>query len=203
MLIGKWNKSVILTYVGLLFSVIGIYLSVKGGNVVYVLSCLVLAGVCDMFDGYVARKCKRDENEKNFGIQLDSLVDTVSFVVFPIVILLGMGLNKWYNIVIYVLFGICGVCRLAYFNILVEDNSKPAHSYKGLPVTAAAAIFPTFYLLKYVLSKSCFNIVYSLVMLITAILNILNINIKKPKGRAYLVFSIAAILALVLFLVIL
>ena len=46
--------------------------------------CLVLSGICDAFDGIVARSKKdRTEEEKAFGIQLDSLCDVIAFGFFP------------------------------------------------------------------------------------------------------------------------
>ena len=59
MFIGKWNKSVILTYVGLAFSALGIALCFKNVSTLYPLACLMLAGICDMFDGKVARTKKQ------------------------------------------------------------------------------------------------------------------------------------------------
>ena len=101
-----------------------------------------------MFDGVVARKCKRTEDEKRFGVELDSLVDVVNFVVLPIVIATAMGLTKWYQVLIFMLYAICGVARLGYFNISIEDSSKPVKYYQGLPVTFIAFLYPIFYLLK-------------------------------------------------------
>lgn len=84
MVIGKWNKSVILTYIGLLISILGIYISFNIENgTKYAMTCLIIAGICDLFDGVVARKCERNEEEKNFGIQLDSLVDVIDFIALP------------------------------------------------------------------------------------------------------------------------
>ena len=64
MFIGKWNKSVILTYLGMAVAVAGIFLSFTGIDVKYAFVCLMVAGICDLFDGAVARKCKRTEEEK-------------------------------------------------------------------------------------------------------------------------------------------
>ena len=86
MVIGKWNKSVILTYAGLLVAVLGIFLAFTQEKINYAFCCLMVAGVCDLFDGMVARRCKRTEEEKMFGIELDSLVDVVSFIALPICI---------------------------------------------------------------------------------------------------------------------
>ena len=121
MFIAKWNKSVILTYIGMFFSITGMLICLTTGNIKHALSCLVVSGICDMFDGYVARKCKRTKEEINFGIQLDSLVDTLSFVAFPIIIMLKMGLTKWYHLIPLTMFGIGGIARLAHFNITTND----------------------------------------------------------------------------------
>lgn len=200
MFIGKWNKSVILTYIGLIVSIFGIFMSFNneiGSNIPMV--CLIIAGICDLFDGSIARKCKRTEEENQFGIELDSLVDTVSFIVLPIVIFIRVEPIKLYNIIIITVFAICGIARLAYFNITTENNNKPVKYYKGLPVTFSAVILPIIYLLKYVMTFEIFNIVYAFFMGVIAILNILNIKIIKPKGIAYIIFPILAIIMVILY----
>ena len=73
MFIGKWNKSVILTYIGLGVAVTGMYIAIVLNNIIFSLMCLMISGVCDMFDGKIARMCKRDNEEIAFGIELDSL----------------------------------------------------------------------------------------------------------------------------------
>ena len=200
MFIAKWNKSVILSYVGLVFAIIGMYICVTTGNLLHALSCLIVSGVCDLFDGKVARMCKRTKDEVKFGIQLDSLVDTASFVVFPIIILLTIGLTDWYQLPVLVLFAICGIARLGHFNCLVEDSDKPVEYYTGLPVTAIALVLPLLYLLSYIIPSNIYPIVLTILMGVNALLNILTIKVKKPRGIAYPIFAIAAIVMLVLFL---
>ena len=201
MFIAKWNKSVILTYVGLIFSIIGIYICFTTQNILHALSCLMVSGVCDLFDGMVARKCKRTKEEKLFGIQLDSLVDTASFVVFPIVILITIGLTKWYHIIALSMFGICGIARLAHFNVVAESKKgEPLKYYTGLPVTAIALSLPLLYLFSYIIPSNIYLIVLSIMTMVIALLNILTIKVKKPTGIAYPIFAIIAIIMLVLFL---
>ena len=201
MIIGKWNKSVILTYIGLALSILGIYLSFQG-EILYALSCLIVAGICDLFDGTVARMCKRTKEEKEFGIQLDSLVDVVNFLVFPIIIYINIGLDKWYFVLLYILYALCGVVRLAYFNITLEEENKDKaiKYYHGLPVTYAALLIPLLYLISYVISSNIHTIYFSIIMLIISILFVSNIHIKKPTLKVYPVFVILAIIVLILFL---
>ena len=156
-MIGKWNKSVILSYIGLAISILGIFLIYKDVDIKYVQICLMIAGICDLFDGTVARRCKRTKEEKMFGVELDSLIDVVNFLVFPIIILLSLGINEWYAIPVYILYVLFGVARLAYFNITTEDMNKPRKYYEGLPVTYAALLFPIIYLLSYILNQNIFH----------------------------------------------
>ena len=121
MFIGKYNKSLIITYLGVAFAIIGMFFALSN-NLQYAMVCMVIAGVCDMFDGKVARLCKRDEEEKKFGVEIDSLADMVAFVTFPVVIGYSMGLNSWYNILSYILLVLAGITRLGFFNISVSHN---------------------------------------------------------------------------------
>ena len=198
MFIGFYGASVLLTYIGLAFAVVGMVLSFLG-FIPAAIMCLILAGVCDMFDGTVARACKRSDTEKKFGVQIDSLVDTVSFGVFPVILGICMGFTSRLNIVVYVMFVLAAVIRLAYFNVLAEEktvfNKKKKEKisyYYGLPVTSIAIILPFTYNLSIFMHPSVFVKAYPLVMLATAILFILNIKIKKPTGIWYVICSILA-----------
>ena len=200
MFIGFYGMSVLLTYIGLAFSVTGMVLSFLG-HIPAGIMCLILAGVCDMFDGTVARACKRSDLEKKFGIQIDSLVDTVSFGVFPIVLGISMGFTSKLNILIYIIYVLAAVIRLAYFNVLAEEktvfNKKKKEKvsyYFGLPVTSIAIILPFTYNLNIFMNPSVFVKAYPLVMLMTAILFVLNIKIKKPAGLWYVICSILAVI---------
>lgn len=202
MIIGKWNKSVILTYIGLIISILGIYLSFTNNNILLALSCLLVAGVCDLFDGAIARRCKRTKEEKQFGIELDSLVDVVNFIALPIALLINLGLIEIYHLIIYMFFAIAGVARLAYFNITLEEKNKnePVKYYHGLPVTFIAMILPISHLLTYLFHINDYSIYYAIILSVTSLLNVLNINIRKPHGLAYPILLLMAIVTLILFL---
>ena len=197
MFIGFYGPSVILTYIGLMFSVGGMVLAYLG-YIPTAIMCLIISGVCDMFDGAVARKCKRSETEKKFGIQIDSLVDTVSFGVFPVIIGICMGFTNIYCVIVYILYVLNAVIRLGYFNVTAEEKSiikkkkEKVKYYSGLPVTSIAIILPFAYNLKLFMHNNVFNKAYPLVMLMTALLFVLNIKIKKPTGVWLVIFSILA-----------
>ena len=199
MFIGEWNKSVILTYIGMAAAVLGIY-CVYDSMIYRAFACLIVAGVCDLFDGAVARRCKRNENQKLFGIQLDSLVDVMSFLALPIVICIGIGMNKWYHLIFLTVFAICGIARLAFFNVVAENRSEPVSYYRGLPVTYTALILPIVYLLAFILEKNVMVWVMAAVILVIAFMNIFDFKVKKPRGLAYPCFAILAIVMLSVYL---
>lgn len=207
MFIIKLHKSVLLTYLGVIFAVLSMYFAFtkmafcETSYIRFSLIFLMLAGICDMFDGKVARMCKRTEEEKQFGIQIDSLADTVDFVVLPVVIMISLGMTHLVDVLIYMLFILCGISRLGYFNVHASlDN--PVKYYNGLPVTSTAIIYPLLGLLHGNIAEPTFCLVYIIATLITAILFIAKIKIPKLKGSAYIIVPILAILLGILLVVI-
>ncbi len=193
MFIGKYNKAACVTYLGTFASLIGICLALKH-RIRTAIICLVVSGVCDMFDGKVARKEKnRTEEDKNYGVEIDSLSDTICFVVFPIIISLAMGMGRWYNVIIYAIYGLAGIIRLAYFNV-TTSNSVAIKQYTGLPVTSIAIILPATFLLSFVVGPYAYKIIATCVMALVGFLFISKIKITKPKGKIIYVFLVAAII---------
>ena len=82
-MIGYYNYTVILTYLGMISACVAIFLAI-GGNPWLSLWFMMIAGLCDMFDGKVAKtKKNRTPQECRFGIQIDSLSDMVCFGLLP------------------------------------------------------------------------------------------------------------------------
>lgn len=198
MIIGYYSKSVFVTYLGVVSGTIGMFLAFNH-KITYALICLIISGICDAFDGKIARKCKRTSNEKYFGIQIDSLADMVSFIFLPIMIFYGLGYTSWYNVIIFALFTLGGVIRLGYFNVIAEEKaiSSPVKYYSGLPVTASAIIFPLVYICSIFLSGGEFRMLYTLTMAFIACLYVLNFKVRKPNAKMIYTFVIggAALIA--------
>jgi len=203
MIIGKWNKSVILTYIGMISAMTGIFLSFTQENINYPMACLMVAGVCDLFDGTVARMCNRTEEEKAFGIELDSLVDVVSFIALPVAIGLRAGLTSCWYLILFILFAVSGIARLGYFNVVDADISGPVKHYTGLPVTYTALILPVVYLLRLVVDGTVFELIYASAFAVIGLLGILKVKIIKPRGIAYIFFGLLAIGLLIVYLAVL
>ncbi len=149
-MLGFYNYTVILTYLSLISGTIGIFAAATGRPIVTSIICLMLSGFLDLFDGMVARTRKKStDDEKRFGIQLDSLADLVCFGVLPAIIGCRYGMNNYFYFTIMALYVLAGLIRLAYFNVSEENRSAKVggvrSTYDGLPITTAAIIFPLFY----------------------------------------------------------
>lgn len=192
-MIGFYNYTVILTYMSLLSALFGTFLAFNG-NIKAALICLCLCGTCDAFDGVVARSKKdRTEEEKKFGIQIDSLVDMYAFGVFPAIIGYTMGLKSGLWFVVFSLYVLGAVTRLGYFNVMEEIRQQTTNEkrkyYQGLPVTAACLVFPAVYLLNYLLSPAIITSIYGWVLLLVAVLFVLNIKVPKPDFKQILMMG--------------
>ena len=144
-MIGFYNYTVVLTYIGTIFGFLGIQYIVLG-NLKLSLLCLLAAGFCDMFDGKIASTRKRTRQEKRFGIQIDSLSDLVCFGVLPAQIGFHCAQQKTAGLLISIAYLLCALIRLAWFDVDEEErqthSKEPREYYLGLPVTATALILP-------------------------------------------------------------
>ncbi len=180
--LGYWNVSVILTYFELIAAVTGIG-AAYDGRIERALLCLVVCGICDMFDGKIARATKRSEDACTFGIQIDSLCDLVSFGVLPAVMGISWGISGWARAVPAV-FVLCGLVRLGYFNVDEQKRQKATDEkrqyYEGLPITSSAVGVPLLYGLGRVTSLGMDTLMLAGLGLM-ALLFIVRIRVKKPQ----------------------
>ena len=103
---------------------------------------LPLALVCDFFDGWVARTQK--SRQSVLGGDLDSLADVISFGVAPAVLGFTMGLRGGWDMVCLTYFVVCGVSRLARFNVtaaaLADTRTGKVKYFEGTPIPTSSAI---------------------------------------------------------------
>lgn len=196
-MIGYYNYTVILTYLSLISALFGTHLAFRG-EPVGALICLLLCGAFDSFDGMVARTKKgRTEEEKKFGIQIDSLVDMFSFGIFPAIIGYTMGLNGWLWLAIFALYAICAVSRLGYFNVAEEMRQKETTEkrkyYQGLPVTSSSLIFPAVYLLKAAVGLGTMQGIYGIMMLVVALAFVIDFKVIKPGLKGILAMGVVGV----------
>ena len=120
-MLGFYDYTVILTYLGALFGLLGISMSL-GGCFRSAMLCMAAALVCDTLDGMVARRKKnRTRQEMLFGIQIDSLCDLISFGLCPAVMFYMLGLKGCWDKLLLGAYCLCCVIRLGYFNVLAAE----------------------------------------------------------------------------------
>lgn len=185
-MIGFYSYTVVLTYLGLASSAIGMILTFQG-FAKYALFCLALSGLCDMFDGKVARMKKdRTEDEKRFGIQIDSLCDVVCFGAFPMILCYSIGMRGPAGISILVFYLIAGVIRLAFFmswrKRRQEETDEARKYYQGLPITSIAIILPLFCTLRPLLGHRFLSELH-ICILTVGLLFIINFPLRKPGWK--------------------
>ncbi len=203
-MIGFYNYTVILTYMSLASSTIGIITLLNGHPILAVL-CLAISGFFDMFDGKVARMKKdRTEDEKMYGIQIDSLCDMVCFGFYPAIICYVSGAKSYVAMGVMIFYAIAAVIRLAFFNVLEINRQMKEDGenkfYHGLPVTSIAAILPIIFLLKFIILENVFNWILTTTLLVTGIAFITDFKFKKPTNKTLtgLVTIIGIVLLIIL-----
>lgn len=158
-----------------------------------------------MFDGKIARtKKNRTDDEKSFGIQIDSLCDIVCFGIFPIILGYKLGMCKAYSIAILAFYGMAGVIRLAYFNVMEakrqSETSENRKYYQGLPITSMVVIMPLLFVASVFFPGFRYFVgLLHVAMLIVGFLFIFNFRFRKPTNQE-LVVLVAVVAVAVLFI---
>ncbi|MDV3167045.1 MAG: CDP-alcohol phosphatidyltransferase family protein [Vigna little leaf phytoplasma] len=219
MFIGIYNCSTCLTYLNLISGVLGIqFLMINQENIIKSSICLLICGILDMLDGIVSR-CKKNASlqEKQYGVQIDSLADMVSFGLLPLFI--GGSLFKisypefkfnnqpvkiFLLIFITSLYTVAALIRLAYFNTMnkkINNLNKQLNQqiFIGIPVTISAIVFPSLILIRLLIKKikSIDNNIsektfcwfyFFMINLLTFLFIYDRIRLKKPKNIIYILF---------------
>ncbi|MDR2895471.1 MAG: CDP-alcohol phosphatidyltransferase family protein [Propionibacteriaceae bacterium] len=189
-MIGVFHVSNTITYLGVAAAVTGLVLAADRPG--WAVLCLVVAGVCDLFDGVFARRFPRSDAVRQFGIQLDSLADMVSFVALPLAVMMATRPPWWLALVVGVGYAWAAVTRLAFFNITTDG--LPA-AYRGVPVTYAALLLPLVWLVVELLNGST-RLAWTISLALLGLSFVIDVSVPKPRGRAYAGFALLAIVLL-------
>ncbi|MGI6066138.1 MAG: CDP-diacylglycerol--serine O-phosphatidyltransferase [Bacillota bacterium] len=130
-----------------------------------ILLCMILDGL----DGRIARKL---DASSNFGKELDSLADIVSFGVAPALLVYAQVLENfhWVGLISVIWFAVAGAYRLARFN-----TQNISGHFVGVPITAAGSFLALLNLLPFQIPAQVF-------LGVTLLLGILMVSkIKVPK----------------------
>ncbi|MDK2822954.1 MAG: CDP-diacylglycerol---serine O-phosphatidyltransferase [Clostridia bacterium] len=158
----------IVTLANLLLGIVSLVYTMDGQYPIAA-TAILLAMILDGMDGRIARKL---DVTSNFGKELDSLCDLVSFGVAPALLVYSSSLQNMGHIglIIAVNFALCGAIRLARFNVL----NITTH-FIGIPITMAGSLMAVSILLSNKLPLVFFPI-------LTILLSYLMVsNLKVPK----------------------
>ena len=200
-MLGVYNYTVILTYIGMLTGFTGVTCAMQG-NLKGSLIFLLIAGLCDMFDGKVASTKERTKKEKRFGVQIDSLSDLICFGVLPAVIVYSQ--SEWsFKLFPSAVFVLCALIRLAWFNVDEEERQDQEQGersvYFGLPVTSTALIFPILLGLgSRVLQPVPLSGIATAVLLIIGACFLTPFRLNKPGLAGKVAMLLSGVLALVI-----
>ncbi len=190
--LGTYNRAGAVTFTGLILSLAACWLSYHH-RLPWAVVCLIFSGLCDLFDGWVARRFNRSPAEATFGLQIDSLVDMTAFGLTPVVILLHSGMDAWFDFPFLALYLCAAAMRLAHFNQSRAGGGPAPSHYTGLPVTYAALVFPLVLLLVRYSPPAVLHWIIRGTIAMLTILFVLHVPIPKPKGKAYAVFVVLAL----------
>lgn len=188
---GYYDYTVILTYIGMFIGFTGIVFIMEG-KYTEASICLMISGMCDMFDGTVASTKQRNRREKRFGIQIDSLSDLICFGVLPALFVYSISGKNYMAFFVSGFYVLSALIRLAYFNVMEEERQEIEGGkrtwYLGLPVTAAAIFIPACYVIQ---SELDCTAVMQIALIMMAVAFVLPFKIKKPymAGKIGILFT--------------
>jgi CDP-diacylglycerol--serine O-phosphatidyltransferase len=172
----------ICSLVGLFCAVLAIYFAILG-NLPAAMIGLVWAVFFDWSDGKIARRMKaRNDKQRMFGGQLDSLIDIVSFGICPAIVLLSYGdFSPWFVPGAFCIVA-AGALRLSYFNVfgLVGEST-----YQGLAIDNNGIFLTLLFVFDGFISSLVFTPLLYVVIMGLAIVNVAPIRTPKLDGGWY------------------
>lgn len=169
------------------------------GYLPYAVVALMISGVCDLFDGVLARRCQRSPAQSEFGGRLDTIVDVCSFGFAPMVLMYSAGLKGIWEIPLLVFFVGCVVWRLAYFDVIGLQTVGKKQHFIGLPVTYVAMFLPLAFLAGFwgeVYLRGC----VAMTSFGLAVAMVSTARIRKPTGVFYILFPVTGLVFMLVFL---
>ncbi|MBD3794111.1 MAG: CDP-alcohol phosphatidyltransferase family protein [Campylobacterales bacterium] len=144
----RFNLANLITFGNIACGIIAIHFILQGEFFIAIILAWI-AGALDIMDGKVARKYKLSTE---FGIQVDSFADFISFVVMPSFLLyyaITAGSSGWEQLVlglVFIFYIISGLRRLIEFNLKVEVGEAEKF-FTGVPTPLGAILQWVLYLL--------------------------------------------------------
>ena len=198
----------ILTLAGVCLGISSIKFSIDG-NFTLAVTLILFAAILDALDGRIARLIK---GTSEFGKELDSLTDFVSFGIAPVFILYFWELNNYGKLgwAITLIYSVCCVLRLARFNLTKLNDSEEWKSnfFEGIPSPAGGLLIlmPVIYELTDLnigLEIKKFTPYLTVIIAILLVSKIPTLALKKistsPKTTVFLLLGIGILFIALLF----
>jgi archaetidylserine synthase len=181
---------------GLLCAVLGIWFAILGNFPLAIIGVL-WAVLFDWADGIVARKMTgRTDHHRAFGGQLDSLIDIVSFGVFPAVFLLSYGnFSPWFLPGAFLIVASSAI-RLSYFNIFGLNDDK---TYTGLALDNNVIILAFVFLFEGFINHTIFALILYVLLMVLLVFNLATIRTPKFAGKWFYVLIVYTLLLTVIY----
>ncbi len=173
----RFNLANIVTFANISLGIIAMYF-IQEGKFTVAITLAWIAGGLDILDGKIARKYNLS---CEFGVQLDSFADFISFVVMPAFLLFyalqkGVGFESAVVGVVFIAYIISGLRRLIEFNIKSEAGSVTKY-FEGVPTPLGAILLWVLYL---IYSYEIITNLYVILFFVLLIAYLLNSKIKIP-----------------------
>jgi CDP-diacylglycerol--serine O-phosphatidyltransferase len=167
----------LVTFANISAGLIAMYF-IQQGNFFIAIILAWIAGAFDIIDGKIARKYNLS---CEFGIQIDSFADFISFVVMPSFLLFyamdkGSGFETFIAGMVFIYYIISGLRRLIEFNIQSEEG-EVAKYFVGVPTPLGAILLWVLYL---VYSYGVITNVYVILLMVAVIAYLLNSKVRIP-----------------------
>ncbi len=188
-----------LTLLGLVAAVFCAILAISD-HLPYAVVALMISGVCDLFDGVMARRCNRSQAQAEFGGRLDTIIDVCSFGFAPMVLMYSAGLQGIWEVPLLVFFVFCVVWRLAFFDMVGLQSVGKQHYFIGLPVTYVAMFLSLAFLAGF-WGELCLRRCVAITIVGLAVAMISTARIRKPAGVFYILFPASGLVLMFVFIV--
>jgi len=171
---------------GLLCTVFAIYFAIIG-NFPAAMIGLLWATFFDWGDGLIARRMKnRTKTQGEFGGQLDSLIDIVTYAVLPAIVLLSYGeFSPWFVPGAFCILAAAAL-RLSYYNVFGLTESS---AYQGLAMDNNGLILAMLFVIEPFMNTSVFTTLLYISLVGLAILNVSPISTPKLLGKWYYIIT--------------
>ena len=151
-------------------------------------ACLAVAALADLFDGRFARLFPLSEDQKSFGVQIDSLADVLSFGLVPAVCLervaAAEGGARLLLLACCFVYVVCAVTRLAFYNVTQSDGS----GFIGVPTTLLGIFWSG-----WLLAKPPSALVTAIALLVGGASMVSSLRIPRPGLKTFVVIVLTCI----------